>query len=61
MSSANRKLVIFKPAILTFPSCSSGASVIIRSRKMLKGVGEKRHPYLTPAIVLNHSPVPLFV
>ena len=27
------------------------------SRKMLKMVGESRHPCRTPTIVLNHSPV----
>ena len=36
MSSANRRLVIFLPPILTFPLCSSRASDMIRSRKMLK-------------------------
>ena len=36
MSSANRRLVIFLPSMLTFPSCSSRASDIIRSRKMLR-------------------------
>ena len=33
MPSANRRLVIFLPSMLTFPSCSSRASDMIRSRK----------------------------
>ena len=28
---------------------------------MLKRVGEKMHPYLTPTVVLNHSPVLPFI
>ena len=51
MSSANCKLVIFLPPMLTFPSCSSRASDMIRSRKMLKRVGDRRHPCLTPTVV----------
>ena len=39
----------------TFSPCSSRASVIIRSRKLLKRVSERRHPCLTPTVVLNHS------
>ena len=57
MSSANRRLVIFLPPMLTFPSCSSRASDMIRSKKMLKRVGDRRHPCLTPTVVLNHSPM----
>ena len=34
MSSANRRLVIFLPPMITFPSCSSRASEMIRSRKI---------------------------
>ena len=48
MSSSNRRLVIFRPPMLTFPSCSSRASDMICSRKMLKRVGDRRHPCLTP-------------
>ena len=55
MSSANRRLAIFLPPMLTYPSCSSGASDMIHSRKMLKRVGDRRHPCLTPTVVLNHS------
>ena len=55
MSSANRRLVIFLPPMRTFPSCSSRASDMIRSRKMLKRVGDRRHHCLTPTVVLNHS------
>ena len=54
MSSAKRKLVL--PPMLTYPSWFSKASVMILSRKMLKRVGESRHPCLTPTVVLNHSP-----
>ena len=57
MSSASRRLVIFLPPMLTFPSCSSRASDMIRSRKMLKRVDDRRHPCLTPTVVLNHSPM----
>ena len=34
--SANRRLVIFLPPMLTFPSCSSRASDLIRSRKKVE-------------------------
>ena len=50
MSSANRRLVIFLPPMLTFPLWSSRASCMIRSRKMLKRVGDRRHPCLTPTV-----------
>ena len=43
MSSANRRLAIFLPPMLTFSSCSSRASDMIRSRKMMKKVGDRRH------------------
>ena len=61
ISSANRRLVIFLPPMLTFPSCSSRASDMIRSRKMLKRVGDRSHPCLTPTVVLNHSPMLPFI
>ena len=51
--------VIFLPPVLTFPSCSSRVSDIIRSIKMLKRVGGKRHTCLTPTVVLNHFPIGL--
>ena len=57
ISSAKRKLVISRPPMLTLPSWSSYASHMILSRKMLKRVGESRHPCRTPTVVLNHSPV----
>ena len=57
MSSAKRKLVMSRPPMLTIPSWSSNASHMILSRKMLKRVGESRHPCRTPTVVLNHSPV----
>ena len=61
MSLANLKFVIFLPPMLTFPSCSSRASVIFHSRKMLKSVGGRSHPCLTSTGVLNHSSVLLFI
>ena len=52
MSSAKRKFVIVLPLILTVPSWSSSASAIILSKKMLKRVGESRHPWRTPIVVV---------
>ena len=40
MSSANRKLVMVRPAMLIVPLCSSSTSDIILSRKMLKSIGD---------------------
>ena len=57
MSSANRRLVIYLLPILTFSSCYSRASDIIRLRKMMKRVGDRRHPCLTPTVVLSHCPM----
>ena len=34
---------------------------MVRLRKMLKRVGDKRHPCLTPTVVLNHSPMLPFI
>ena len=53
ISYANCRLVIFLPAMLTFPSCSSRALDMIPLRKMLKRVGDRRHTCLTPTVVLN--------
>ena len=61
MSSANCRLGIFLPPRLTFPSCSSRALDMSRSRKMLKRVGDRRHPCLTSTVVLNHSPMLPFI
>ena len=61
MSSADRSLVIILPPMLTFPSYSSRASDMIRSRKMSKLVGDRSHPCLTPTVVLNHSPMLPFI
>ena len=61
MLSANRRLVIVLPPMLTFASGSSSAAHTILSRKIMKRVGEIRHPCLTPTIVLNHSPVLPFI
>ena len=57
MSSAKRKFVIFLPPMLTVPSWSFSASVIILSKKMLKRVGESTQPCLTLTMVLNQSPM----
>ena len=57
MSSAKRKLVISRPPMLTLTSWSTNASHMILSRKMLKRVGESRHPCRTRTTVLNHSSV----
>ena len=40
---------------------ASRTSDIIRSRKMLKRVGDRRHLCLTPTVVLNHSPMLQFI
>ena len=57
MSSAKRRLVIVLPQTLTMSSGSSKASVMILSRNMLKRAGENRHPYRTPTVVRNQSPM----
>ena len=57
MLSAKRKFVIVLPPILIVPSWSSSESAIILSKKMLKRVGESRHPWRTPVVVWNHSPM----
>ena len=57
MLSAKRKFVIVLPLILTVPSRSSSASAIIFSKKMLKRVGESRHPWRTWIVIWNHSPM----
>ena len=49
--------MIVLPPMLTVPSWSSKASVVILSRYMLKRVGESRHPCLTPTVVRNQSPM----
>ena len=51
-SSANRNISARQ---LTFLLCSSKASNMIRSRKLLKRVGDRRHHCLTPTVVLIHS------
>ena len=61
MISDNHRLVIFLPPMLTFPSCSSRASDMIHLRKLLKRVGDRNHPCLTPTVVLIHSPMLPFI
>ena len=50
MSSANCKLVMVRPAMLTVHSCSSSISDIILSRKMLKSVWDNMHIWLAPIL-----------
>ena len=57
VSSANRKLVMVRPAMLTVSSCSSSSSDILLSRKMLKSVGDNMHPLRTPNVLWNHYPI----
>ena len=57
MPSAKWRLVIVLSPMLTVLSWSSKASVMILSRNMLKRMGESRHPYLTPTVVRNQSPM----
>ena len=57
MSSPNRRLVTFLPPMLTYYHVLPRALDMIRSRKMLKSVGDRRHPCLTPTVVLYHSPM----
>ena len=57
MSSANQRLVIVLPPMLTVPSWSSKVSVVILSRNTLKRMGESRHPCRTPTLVRNQSPM----
>ena len=57
LASVICKVVISHPPMLTLPSWSSNASHTILSMKMLKRVGESKHPCRTPTVVLNHSPV----
>ena len=56
MSSANRKLVMVLPPMMTVPWCFSRASAIMSSRNMLNRVGDKIHPCLTPMVARNQSP-----
>ena len=49
------EVVISRPPMLTLPSWSSNASHMLLSRKMLKRVGQSKHPCQTPTVVLNHS------
>ena len=61
MPSANRTLEIFLSPVLTFPLSSFRTSEIIRSRKMLKNVSDRRHHCFTPTNVLNHFPILPFI
>ena len=61
MSSANFRFVIFLPHMLTYSSCSSRASDLIRLRTMLTRMSDRRHLCLTPTVVLNHAHMPQFI
>ena len=62
ISSANCRLVMTLPPILMVPAWSCRISFISLSKKMLKRVGESKHPYHTPVEVWNHFPnLPLFM
>ena len=56
MSAAHDKLVIFLLHVLTFPSCSSRASDMKGSRKMLKRVDGEDSVALLLTVVLNQFP-----
>ena len=45
------------PPMLTLPSSSSIALLVIRSGKILKKVDESRQPCRNPSVLLNHSPI----
>ena len=47
--------MIVLPSMLTVPSWSSMASIMIFYINMLKRVGEGRHSCWTPTVVRNHS------
>ena len=49
------------PSTIAPPDHPSRASDMIRSRKMLKRVGDRRLICLTPTVVLNHSPMLPFI
>ena len=53
--------MIVLPLMLTVPSCSSKASVVILSRNILKRMAESRHLCRTPAVVHNQSPSDLII
>ena len=61
VSSANHRLVMFLPPLLTFSSYSFRESVIMRSRNLLKRIGERKHPCIAPSVILYHSSVLLFI
>ena len=56
-SSAKRRLVIVPPPMLTVPSWSSKASVMILSRSMWNRLDESRYPCRTPIFIQIHSPM----
>ena len=51
----NGDLWLFCPPVLTVPSWSSKASVVILSGNMLKRVGESRRPSRTLTVIRNQS------
>ena len=61
ISSANLRLLIFRPPIEIVEVYSSSVFIIICSRKMLNNTGGSRHPCLTPTVVLKKLPVTLLI
>ena len=57
MTSANRSSVIVQQPGCEPSPFSTDASVILHSTKLLKSVGEGKHPCLGPTLVLSHFPV----
>ena len=55
-ASANRRLVMVLSPILTVPSWFTSECDVILSGKILKRVGESRHPCRTPTVVQNQLP-----
>ena len=55
VSSANRRLVIFLPPLLTFPLYSSRASDMIRSRKNVAEGGRQKKKDVTCTAVFKYG------
>ena len=57
MSSANRRLVMARPAMLTVPSFSSSTTDIFLTGNMLKSAGDNMHHWRIPTVARNLSPI----
>ena len=60
-SSARASMFIGKPQIGNISAPYANLPIMIRSRKIMKRVDDRRHPCLTPTVVLNHSPMLPFI